>query len=253
MLPQQQGVVSSFSLVSHSCTPRAILIFQKLFSCFFTASWDSLSGYFFTAHFKHLIGSSSSLTQVNTKMESPAWAAIICWCRRPFIRKPHWAITYTNMSQAQLRPTHGSEQVNWRNTLPQLGKTHQKKTKVRGGKKSQPEAFIILFIFLEFYTTLPHLCNGSETLTNTLKRQKHTRDLVPEPQNRTGSQNWETSDLLRPTQSGKKWSFDWNVAILAQSSYLLHWLQYWCLEQQQYHIPHFEQDMFGFILHIVHS
>lgn len=40
--------------------------------------------------------------------------------------------------------------------------------------------------------------------------------------------------------------------MLAQSSYLLHWLQYWCLEQQQYHIPYFEEDMLGFILHTAH-
>lgn len=117
-------------------------------------------------------------------------------------------------------------------------------------KQSKVEDFIILF--LEFYTTLPHLWNGSATFTNTLKRHKHVRDLVLEAQNRTWSENWETSDLLRPTQSGKKWSFDWNVAMLAQSSYLLHWLQYWCLEQEQYHVPHFEEDMLGFILHIAH-
>lgn len=60
-----------------------------------------------------------------------------------------------------------------------------------------------------------------------LKRQKHITEFVLEAQNRTGSENWVTFDLLRPTQSGKKWSFDWIMAMLAWSSYLLHWLQHW--------------------------
>lgn len=226
--------------------PSHPLLYPKSYSdlskaIFFTTSWDSLSVYFFPPHFKHLRGSSSSLTQVNTT------AATVKWEDHPELPSLGDAghLSSWNLTELSAIPTclrHSSvqsmavQQFKWGNTLPQLGKTQQKKTKVRGGKKSHLEAFIILF--LEFYTTLPHLGNGSETLTNTLKRQKHTRDLVLEAQNRTGSENWETSDLLRPTQSGKKWSFDWNVAMLAQSSYLLHWLQYWCLEQQQYIMFH---------------
>lgn len=200
MLHQQQWVVSSSSLVTHCCTPGTILIFQKLF-------FHKLMGFTFSL-FLHtsFLRSFRKLKQSNSgqyhssypKMESPAWAEHLVM-QDTFDQETSLSDHLHPRLRHSSAKSMSVQQFKWRNTLLLLGKTHQKKTKDREEeKKSQLEAFIIFL--LECYTTLPHLWNGSGTLTNTLKRQKHTRDLVPEAQNRTGSQNWVTFDLLRPTQ-----------------------------------------------------
>lgn len=207
-----QWLVSSFSLEL-----GAILIFQKLF-------FHNLMGftfYVFTSHFRGLIGTESSDPGQHhssyPKMERPAWAATTWWCRTPLSPIP----TQLRHSSAQSMAV---QQFKWGNTLPQLGKTHQKKTKVRGGKTKQSRRFYYPFSWVLNYSSpsLKWFWNSHEHIDKT----EACKRPCPRGTKQNWSENWETSDLLRPTKSGKKWSFDWNVAMLAQSSYLLHWLQY---------------------------
>lgn len=237
------------------------LLYPKSYSdlskaIFFTTSWDSLSVYFFPPHFKHLRGSSSSLTQVNTT------AATVKWEDHPELPSLGDAghLSSWNLTELSAIPTclrHSSvqsmavQQFKWRNTLPQLGKTQQKKTKVRGGKKKPTGSFYYPFSWVLYYSP-----PSRKWFWNSHKHIKKTEAYKRSCPGGT-KQNWvrklgniglAQANTIR--QKMKFWLECGHAGSKQLSPTLTSVLMPWATAV--YHVPHFEEDMFSFILHIVH-